>query len=126
MAARSKQLLLLCTLGALLCAGGVLLWRAGLGIPCLFHLVTGLDCPGCGVTRMLAALAAGDLAGAWRSNPCLLALSPVLAVLAFSLAAGWLRTGQLHPKRLQSLLLWGCIGVLLVFGVLRNLPFYPY
>lgn len=126
MAARSKQLLLLCTLGALLCAGGVLLWRAGLGVSCLFHLVTGLDCPGCGVTRMLAALAAGDLAGAWRSNPCLLALSPVLAVLALSLAAGWLRTGRLHPKRLQSLLLWGCIGVLLVFGVLRNLPFYPY
>ena len=126
MAARSKRLFALCGLGLALCGCGVLLWRAGFGIPCLFHLATGLDCPGCGVTRMLAALAAGDLAAAWRANPCLLALSPILAALAVSLAADWLRTGRLRPSRLQSVLLWGCVGVLLAFGLLRNLPCYPY
>ena len=126
MAERSKRLALLCAFGLLLVAGGVLLSRAELGIPCPFHLVTGLDCPGCGVTRMLSALAAGDLAAAWRANPGLLALSPVLALLALVLAAGWLRTGQIKPSRWQSVLLWGCVGLLLAFGVLRNLPFYPY
>ncbi len=126
MAERSKRLALLCAFGLLLVAGGVLLSRAGLGIPCPFHLVTGLDCPGCGVTRMLSALAAGDLAAAWRANPGLLALSPVLALLALVLAVGWLRTGQIKPSRWQSVLLWGCVGLLLAFGVLRNLPFYPY
>ena len=126
MAARSKRLFALCGLGLALCGCGVLLWRVGLGLPCLFHLVTGLDCPGCGVTRMLSALAAGDLAAAWRANPCLLALSPILAALAVSLAAGWLRTGRLRPNRLQNLLLWSCIGILLLFGAARNLPFYPY
>lgn len=126
MAARSKRLALLCALGLLLCTGGVLLSRAGFGIPCLFHLVTGLDCPGCGVTRMLSALAAGDFVTAWQSNPGLLVLSPVLALLAVLLAAGWIRTGQVRPTRWQSAILWSCIALLLIFGVLRNLPFYPY
>ena len=126
MAARGKRLAALGALAALLCAGGVLLSRAGLGIPCLFHLLTGLDCPGCGVTRMLSALAAGDLLQACRSNPCLLVLLPILALLALLLSARWVRTGKLQPSRWQAAVLWGCIGILLVFGVLRNLPFYPY
>lgn len=126
MAARSKRLVALTALLLALCAVGVLLSQVGLGIPCLFHLFTGLDCPGCGVTRMLASLAAGDFVGAWHSNPALLALSPVLAALAVTLTAGWLRTGRLSPGRLQSALLWGCVVLLLLFGVIRNLPGYPY
>lgn len=113
MKARLKRLALLFCLVLLGVGVGVLLSRAGLGVPCLFHAATGLDCPGCGVTRMLGALAAGDLAAAWRSNPALLLLSPLLALLALRLAAGWL-------------LLAGCAAALLAFGILRNLPFYPY
>ena len=41
-------------------------------------------------------------------------------------AAGWLRTGALRPSRSQCLLLAGCAAALLAFGILRNLPFYPY
>ena len=40
----------------------------GLGIPCPFHAVTGLHCPGCGVTRMCVALARLDFAAAWDAN----------------------------------------------------------
>lgn len=126
MAARSKRLTALTALLLALCAVGVLLSQVGLGIPCLFHLFTGLDCPGCGVTRMLASLAAGDFVGAWHSNPALLALSPVFVVLAVSLAAGWLRTGRLAPNRWQTVTLWACVVLLLAFGIIRNLPFYPY
>ena len=126
MKARLKRLALFFCLVLLGVGVGVLLSRAGLGVPCLFHAATGLDCPGCGVTRMLGALAAGDLAAAWRSNPALLLLSPLLALLALRLAAGWLRTGALRPSRSQCLLLAGCAAALLAFGVLRNLPFYPY
>jgi hypothetical protein len=33
-------------------------------LPCYFHLLTGLDCIGCGTTRMLYALLHVDLAAA--------------------------------------------------------------
>ena len=35
---------------------------------CLFHLLTGLECPGCGSQRALHCLLTGDLAGALHYN----------------------------------------------------------
>jgi hypothetical protein len=46
---------------------------------CLFQALAGLPCPGCGVTRGLLLLGAGDLAGAWRANPGAVGLAAGLA-----------------------------------------------
>lgn len=93
----------------------------GLAVPCPFHLLTGLLCPGCGVTRMCLALLRLDFSAAWSYNPGLLLLSPVLLALLATLAGRYLRTGERRPTRTQSIALWGIVGYLLVYGVLRNL-----
>ena len=58
---------------------------------CLFHRLTGLPCLTCGSTRALAALAAGDVAGAFRQQPlavaAALALGAGFAVHTFFLVA---------------------------------------
>ncbi len=41
----------------------------GAGIPCLFHLVTGAYCPGCGGTRAAKALLTGHVLTSIRYNP---------------------------------------------------------
>jgi hypothetical protein len=43
----------------------------GQSLPVLCHWkrLTGIDCPGCGMTRCFVALAHGDFASAWRFNP---------------------------------------------------------
>jgi hypothetical protein len=91
---------------------------------CLFRLVTGLYCPGCGITRALHALLHGDVARAWAMNPMLMLMLAVLPPMAWQ---------QLHlspalplsfSRVLMSGKLW--IGMLLVFGVLRNLPWAPF
>ena len=51
-----------------------------LGIPCLLHATTGLNCPLCGSTRMAAALLRGDLDAAWHFNPVVLVLGPLIGV----------------------------------------------
>lgn len=51
---------------------------------CMVHTLTGLECPGCGSQRMLHALLHGDIASAWRYNPFLLCMLPVIAFFAFS------------------------------------------
>ena len=45
-----------------------LLRHAEHGIPCVIHLITGLECPGCGMTRALVLVSQLDWSAAWRMN----------------------------------------------------------
>lgn len=76
--ARLHVLLLAAGLSLALVSGYLLLCTMGFSLPCPVYALTGLYCPGCGVTRMLLALlrldfaAAGAAAGG--SGPPLFAL----------------------------------------------------
>lgn len=92
--------------------------------PCVFHVFTGLWCPGCGITRALHALAHFDLAGALAMNPLVIVALPLLAALALHTWTPW----RVLPARLAQALSngYGWIAVFVVFGVLRNLPWWPF
>jgi hypothetical protein len=84
-------------------------------IACPFHAITGLDCPGCGATHAIAALATGHLTEALRINALVTIAIPMLAV-----RIAWVTTkgkGIVIPA--QSAPLLAAIAVL--FGLLRNL-----
>lgn len=110
---------------ALLAAAGLAygLWvdRTGLALPCPFRAVTGLQCPGCGVTRLCVALLRGDLAAAWQANPVLLLLLPALAALLLRTAVRYVREGRTAGPRWEGAVTWAMIAVLAVWGVVRNL-----
>ena len=67
-------------LGLAMTGGGVVYFALaayGLEImPCPFLKVTGLPCPGCGMTRSCISLLRGDWAEVWRLNP----FGPLFAV----------------------------------------------
>ena len=46
---------------------------------CLFRGLTGLPCPGCGITTSLLALARGDVQASWSANPAGLGVAALLA-----------------------------------------------
>lgn len=89
---------------------------------CPLHTVTGLWCPFCGGTRAVHALLGGHLATAVRYDAVALPLLAAAAVgwLAwFGVAAGWWRS----PPGLKPGRAWLAVaGLLVVFGVARNLP----
>ncbi|MFB6720290.1 DUF2752 domain-containing protein [Kribbella sp. NPDC056345] len=101
----------------------------GLGIPCILHATTGLNCPLCGSTRMAAALLRGDLNAAWHYNPVVLVLGPLIGLavgyqlLAWALDA--LRLVRLPrltmSPRVVDWLVKAVIALLIVYGVARNL-----
>jgi hypothetical protein len=108
----------------LLAAGlGYALWvrLTGLALPCPFRAVTGLLCPGCGVTRLCLALLRGDWAAAWQANPILLLLLPVLAVLLIRTALRYVREGGAIGPKWERGLVWAMVGLLAAWGVVRNL-----
>ncbi len=65
------------------------------GTSCVIHSLTGLPCPGCGLTRALLAALRGDLATAWRLHP-LFWLAPLILLAVLGLLA--FRPAWLHSR----------------------------
>ena len=79
-------------------------------------------CPGCGVTRLALALLRLDFHTAFHSNAALILLLPIGLSMAVVWAVRSIRTGQKALTRWQNGIVWGMIVMLLLFGVLRNVP----
>lgn len=92
---------------------------------CLFLRLTGWRCPGCGTTRMSAALLRGDVAGAFYYNPFTLLLGTGCALWLLWLGARTFRK-RWSPPRLPADSRWWLLIPCLVgaFWVARNLPVY--
>ncbi len=103
---------------------GILVSRIGFGIPCLFRLVTGLKCPGCGVTHMALCLLRGDLSGAFYENPMVLTLLPIGLILAIRLTYRYLRTGSKRLTKWENRVVIAVIVLLIGFGIARNLKIF--
>ncbi|HSY19093.1 MAG TPA: DUF2752 domain-containing protein [Candidatus Acidoferrales bacterium] len=92
---------------------------------CQFHRLTGLNCPGCGMTRALYALLHGDLPAAFRDNALL-----VLAIPAVLARALWLAVQKSRGRPVANFLpgkyFWALLFIALAFTILRNLPAFAF
>ena len=99
---------------------------AGFFPVCPLFKLTGIHCPGCGLTRGFHALFHGDVLTAMHFN----ALLPVFALLlgfifvSFILIA--VRGRGLSWRIFPPASLYGFLILAAAFFVLRNLPFYPF
>lgn len=107
----------------LLCGLAYALWLrvGGFGIPCMFHTLTGLDCPSCGVTRMCMALLRLDFEAAFGYNAAIFCLLPLGIAVAARQTYIYVRYGRVRLERWATAAVVLMIVVLLVFGVVRNL-----
>ncbi|MEU6710892.1 DUF2752 domain-containing protein [Nonomuraea sp. NPDC046802] len=90
---------------------------------CPFLWLTGLYCPGCGTLRTIHALAHLDPVAALGLNPLAVATIPFLL---FWWGRWVVRAWQGKPRRMtlaHPAWLWAFIGVVMVYWIVRNLPF---
>lgn len=113
------------------CAASFFVWyfnpsTQGFFPVCPLYKLTGLACPGCGLTRGFHALFHADFLTALGYN----AMLPIyavffgylfLAMILIALRGRGISFNFLHPK-----IIWGFLIVSFVFAVLRNLPVYPF
>lgn len=90
----------------------------GLSLPCPFHAVTGLDCPGCGITRLMLALTDGNFTVAFRANEALFLLGPLLLLFLLRSDFHWILHGkEKEPPRAFIIFL---LIAFAIFTVWRN------
>ena len=87
---------------------------------------TGFACPGCGLTRGLHALLHGDFLTALDFNALIPLFLLVFGYLFASLVSVAVRGRGLMVEKWNLWILWGLLAAMIAFGVLRNLPFYPF
>jgi len=92
---------------------------------CPLLSLTGLACPGCGLTRGFHSLFNGDIPTALDFNLLLPIWLVLFGWIFVSLTLTAVRGRGLQMPVLSGKTVWMTAGVLLTFGVLRNMPWYP-
>ena len=89
-------------------------------IPCLFHEIINLYCPGCGITRMFLALFKLDFYQAFRYNPLVFILL-ILSIVYFLVK----KIGKLNFK-LPNYVYYYLLFIVIIYGILRNIPLFSF
>jgi hypothetical protein len=125
------KLCIVLVVAVVLPAGTTLLYavppgESGLYPRCVFHLLTGLHCPGCGLTRCLHALLHGQWLQALAYNGLAVVALPLVALWSWRLLCS-LWTGK--PMAGRPLSAWSLrliFWTLVAYWVLRNLEMAPF
>ena len=108
------------TLGVLMTYAVVTI-LTGAGIPCPFHVITGLNCPGCGISRAMKSLLLLRFADALKYN--IMAPFIILYILycAGYASVKYVRTGRKDLYMKPQWLHFTLLGIILVWWVVRNI-----
>lgn len=108
---------------AVLAAGigyGLFCVKTGMGIPCVLHEVTGLECPGCGISRAILALARLDFAAAFGYNAVWPLIIGYLLWIAVAGSAAYVKRGEFGYLPGKTWMHAVILGAVVTYGILRN------
>jgi hypothetical protein len=100
--------------------------RANFFPVCPVFAVTGCACPGCGLTRGFHALFNGNIMTALHFNLLIPVWAAIFVYVFVSLVLLAVRGKGLPMWPTSPRFMWVFMVALLTFGVLRNLPLYPF
>ena len=99
----------------------ILVLMERIAIPFIFNKVTGLHCPGCGITRAIRALLKGNILESIHNNVLLYTVIPLLGITNII----YRLTDRKYKKT------YNCVLILLLmcalfYGILRNFPQFSF
>ena len=90
-----------------------------IGFVCIFHELTGLECPGCGITRCILSIIKGNFKDAFHYNMLIFILLPFAIMYSVYISYNYIKGKnyyKLGNKGWITLLV-----VVLLFGIIRNI-----
>lgn len=96
----------------------------GIGIKCVIHELTGLYCPGCGISRMLFSLIELNFYQAFRYNP--LVFSLMLAYIIY-IVIRFIKTKDISlSTKVGNKTVYILLIIVILFGIARNIELFNY
>ena len=95
-------------------------------VPCLFHLSTGLHCPGCGSTRAVSSFMHGDFIVGLKNNLLIILWGPYLIYRLFLVIFSWIDGKQRVIWSPPSSTIIIFLIITIIYTILRNLPIEPF
>jgi hypothetical protein len=120
---RRRQVVHLLLAGALLLCVALLIYpptRFSFYPACPIHRILGIECPGCGATRALAALLRGHLIDALRLNALFVLLLPVALLAAVESYRRAIRPGIFRWPQPPAPALYATLAATAIFTIARN------
>lgn len=114
----SKKLKTLILLIALGCIYALIVRYTNFCIPCFFNSITGLKCPGCGITHVFLCLMRFDFRNAFLSNIFLFTTSPILLLI---LILNIFCNPEIRKKPFTRRLTFLYLISLLIWAIVRNI-----
>ena len=93
-------------------------------IPCVFHELTGLYCPGCGTTRMINSLIRLDFYQAFRYNQMVFILIPIFTLYLIDFIYKSIKNKKPLLYKTPNYIWYIIVVLLVIFGIIRNI--FPY
>jgi hypothetical protein len=90
-------------------------------LPCPFHAATGLDCPGCGSQRAVHHILHGNFSTAWRANPFIIVILPLLTLAIVQWYARDVLGYAMKVVRFPSAVTVGLVVLVIAYWIIRNL-----
>ncbi len=94
----------------------------GFYIPCIFHKITGWDCPGCGITRCLFHLINLRIIDAFKANPLVFIYLPF--IVAYYIYKSYLYVYDKKDKilvKIPNYVMYIILTITIIYGIVRNI-----
>ena len=100
-----------------------LIKRFSFYIPCIFHKITQMYCPGCGLTRMIISIFKLDIYQAFRYNPLLFIMMPFIITYEIIYYINWIQ----DKNYIISKKIWYTLLIItIIYTILRNMKNFSY
>ena len=99
----------------------ILVYNDIISIPCIFHKLTGLYCPGCGATRMVKSILRLDFYQAFRYNQLLFIYTPFIIVLFINYIYCIFKKKNNILNKIPNYVWWILVVITVLYGILRNI-----
>ncbi|NLN41921.1 MAG: DUF2752 domain-containing protein [Clostridiales bacterium] len=86
-------------------------------LPCVFNKVTGLYCPGCGMTRAVHSIMHFKFYQAIRYNALVVLIPPLLIIYYLLIMFKW-------DSKYSKAIIYLAIAIAILYGIARNLSWF--